>query len=414
MTGSDVVDQVVERLRRREELGRWLLTAGLSLLIHLGLLLLLASSALDASPPVEAEPDETVVPLTFEPEPEPAPEPEPQTQPETAPPEPEEEAAEQEEPDQPEEQDLIGWQSQGDEPGRQERPPGPSAPVRGPPEPSEQQGTELEAPEADESPEGPDELPQQEPGEREPEPVEGPAAEQPEELDPRTLDQAEQPEEAPPVEQPEPEPALPRPPGELFPKPDELPRPDPEPPRTESDTERDPEPLPLPTPRRSRPERQPDRGGVRQQLPGMEAEIQGGYFNQNLKFDSKDYQWSDYATKLYFAVYRAWLRELHGRIRRFERDQTLQNLRTLDGQVAIHFTIHRDGSVSRLQMRSASPMPALDEASKAALKRAVIPPLPDDFPRDSEGVTFGFELRGFRSAQQLERQLEWSRARGQF
>jgi TonB family protein len=410
VTGRDAVAEAAERLRRREEAGRWLITASLSLLIHIAVLLVLASSLLDVSPPVEAEPEETVVPLELEQEP-PAPEPQPEPR-QTPAPEPEEQPAEQEPP---EDQELIGWKSQGEEPGRQERPPGPETAVHAPPEPSEQQGTELDPSELEEAPEGPDEL-ASEPGQSQPEEATGPAEEAPELLDDTPVDEVEQPEEQAPPEEPEEAAPQPQPPGELFPAPQDVPPPEPDAPRQQSETQREPEPepLPLPTPRPRRPEREPDRGGARQQLPGIEAEIQGGYFNQNLKFDSNDYRWSEYATKLYFAVYRAWLRELHGRVRRFERDQTLQGLSSLDGNVSIHFTIHRDGGVSRLQVRNPSRLPALDAASEAALRRAVIPPLPDDFPRDQEGVTFGFELRGFRSAQQLERQLEWSRSKGEF
>lgn len=412
VTGRDVVDEAIDRLRRREEAGRWLVTASLSLLIHVALLLLFASSVLDVSPTVEAEPEETVVPLELEQEP---PAPEPRPQPERAPPPEPEEQSEEEEPARDEDQELIGWKSQGEEPGRQERPPGPETDVHAPPEPSDQQGTALEPSELEEAPAGPDEL-ASEPGESEPEDSSGPAEDPPEPLEDTPVDPVEQPEERAPPEEPEEAAPQPQPSGELFPAPREVPPPEPEAPRQRSETQREPEPepLPLPTPRPRRPEREPDRGGARQQLPGIEAEIQGGYFDQNLKFDSKDYAWSEYATKLYFAVYRAWLRELHGRVRRFERDQTLHGLRSLEGKVSIHFTIHRDGGVSRLQVRKPSRLPALDAASEAALRRAVIPPLPDDFPRDQEGVTFGFELRGFRSAQQLERQLEWSRSKGEF
>jgi hypothetical protein len=56
----------------------------------------------------------------------------------------------------------------------------------------------------------------------------------------------------------------------------------------------------------------------------------------------------------------------------------------------------------------------LDDASSAALRRAVIPPLPDDYPKEQTGLTFSFELRGFPSAQALKYKLEWSRARGEF
>lgn len=134
----------------------------------------------------------------------------------------------------------------------------------------------------------------------------------------------------------------------------------------------------------------------------------------DLVFDSRDYQWSDYSTKVYFAVYRSWLRELYGRVRRFERDQQMLGLENLDGQVSIRFVIHRDGSIQDLAVVAPGVVPTLDEASAAALRRAVLPPLPDDFPRDREGVTFRFIIRGFESGGQLEQQLREMQWAGEF
>ncbi len=140
----------------------------------------------------------------------------------------------------------------------------------------------------------------------------------------------------------------------------------------------------------------------------------GGGFFGDVMFESGDYNWSDYSTKLYFAVFRAWLREMDGRIPRFERDQALRSLPNLDGEVAIRFVLHRNGSVNELEILRESPMPAFDEASSAALRRAVLPALPDDFPRNQERVTFLFRLSGFETARQLQMQLEYSQARGDF
>lgn len=413
-TAADSVDRRVERLHKREELRRFVVTGALSILVHLLVFLLFTSSVLDMSPAAEPEQEEIVVPLELEqpPPPEPAVE---QTPPAPVEQPPEEQGEEKEQPE-PEQQELIGWQSKGDEPGRQVKPPGPETDVHAPPEPSEESGTSLDPSELDDAPEGPDET-RDEPAEELREPREGPAEEIPEPIEESPVDREPEPEEEAPRTEPEPNPVESRPPGELFPEaPPETPD-DPATPTRESEPvePEEPEVLPLPTPPVQRPrDESRDEGGISRQIPGFEAEIQGGYFNNDLKFDSKDYKWQDYATKLYFAIRRAWLRELHGRVRRFERDQALQDLPNLDGRVAIHFVIHRDGSVSRVEVVGPSQLPALDEASSAALKRLVPPPLPDDFPRDQEGATFSFELRGFRSAQQLEMRLDWSRRNGEF
>jgi len=140
----------------------------------------------------------------------------------------------------------------------------------------------------------------------------------------------------------------------------------------------------------------------------------GGGFYGDLQFESGDFDWSDYSRKVYFAVRRAWLRELYARVPRFGRDQTLLGLRDLDGEVVIQFILARDGSVQELEIVRPSPMPSLDDGSSAALRRAVLPPLPDDFPRDRERVAFLFRLSGFESSHQLQRQLEYSQSRGEF
>jgi TonB family protein len=149
-------------------------------------------------------------------------------------------------------------------------------------------------------------------------------------------------------------------------------------------------------------------------VPDFDVDVAGGLWADNIKFDSKDYNWEEYSTKLYFAVYRAWLRELLGRVRRFERDQILNDLNLIEGQVSIRFRLVRDGSARGVSVVDPSVIPTLDEASRAAIERAVLPPLPGDFPRDEEGVTFRFVITGFESATQIEWQLKRLQARGEF
>lgn len=139
----------------------------------------------------------------------------------------------------------------------------------------------------------------------------------------------------------------------------------------------------------------------------------GGFFGE-MKFDDESYPWEEYATKIYFAIRKAWLRELMGRTARFERDQALNNLPDLDGRVRIHLVIHRDGTIDRIQVVDPSPMGALDDGSAAALKRVLLPPLPTDYPLDETGLTFTFELGGFQSAHQLRMKLEYERDAGEF
>ncbi len=390
MSGARSVVFDADRLERRDH-GPLVAALAISLLLHL-LVLFLASMAMfrPSEPP---EPEEISVPLTFV-EPEQA-APAPRAEP-AQPVEPADELAQGD--DQPQvDESLLGFSSpEGEIEARPTRPQGPESDIHAPPAP-------VDAPEGEIAPDAPEEAPEDVP-DAALDDEEEPAEEVP-------ADSAEEP--TPDVVQPAPEES-----GEPAPMPEdetgtpaEVPAREPEAPRTG----RAPLPFPpVPDRTEARPARpRPDRSRVRR-VPDFDAPVSGGFWADNLRFDSRDYDWSEYSTKVYFAVYRAWLRELYGRIRRFERDQAMLGLPGLDGQVTIHFTLHRDGSVGDLQVLDSSQLPTLDAASSAALLRAVLPPLPDDFPRDAEGVTFRFRISGFETASQMERQLRYRQYRGEF
>ena len=277
----------------------------------------------------------------------------------------------------PDDRPLLGFGGHGEKKGLNERPPGPEAKKHGPGTAGEGKG-------------------QKEPGQEKPEP----APERPPEpppAPPPVPDTQKNPEPIPPPERTDESPGgVPRMPSDPFPRP----------------REGAPGMVGGSSTRRQPQSSHTGRPGTRG--TGNDFNVGMGGFFGDVEFESGDYPWQDYSIKVYFAVYRAWLRELDGRIPRFERDQTFHHLDNLDGECAIRFVIHRDGSIDQLEDLRPSPMPALDEASSAALRRAVLPPLPEDFPRNQERVTFRFRLSGFQSARQLQRQLEYSRANGDF
>lgn len=166
----------------------------------------------------------------------------------------------------------------------------------------------------------------------------------------------------------------------------------------------------------SLPQPQQGRGG-REGAPGTGVDFnigKGGGMFGDIQFESGDYNWSDYSSKAYWAIYRAWLRELYNRVPRFERDQAYLKLPMVEGEVQVRFTLTRPNGVEEIEILSPSVYPALNEGSTAALRRVVMPPLPSDFPRDRERVIFRFVVSGFHSARELQYQLEWSRDRGEF
>ncbi|UCF66220.1 MAG: energy transducer TonB [Acidobacteriota bacterium] len=357
---------------------RFATTIAISLLVHA--LLLLGASAWTGSPAPLADETELLVPLEFEPLPEPAPPPAPPPQTDPLPSEteqrPEEPAADE---------SLLGFDSSGEGDRRADRPVGPEAEIHAPPAPGGGPGQpdETRSVEAIEQP---------------------PAAPVPERRDPSSGERAA---ELPPEPLTEPAEAQPAPGSEAEESPFDESAPAPGEPQEATPpppSRVEPEPI-----RPAKPERPEGPGSSLD----FDVEIHGGLFPPEIDFESGDYDWSDYAIKLYFAVYRAWLRELDARVRRFERDQKLGSLPRLEGEVIIRFVLRRDGSAVDLEVLEPSVLSSLDDASAAALRRAVIPPLPRDFPRDQERITFRF-LIGFDNALQLERRLELLRWRGEF
>jgi hypothetical protein len=252
---------------------------------------------------------------------------------------------------------LLGWTSHGETPGAAVRPPGPIGDKLGPEPPGKGKGMKDAGNPADA-------------GDASPPPA--PAAR----------------EESPKTTGPPPDTLPPWPSGDYG---RQLP----------------PSPPPAPSGKGSGPGR-PGRPGAPGEGDDFNVGLGGSYFG-DIQFESGEYPWSDYSSKLYFEIYWAWLREMYGRVPRFERDQTLRGLPNLDGEVAIRFVLRRHGpgtDVTDVEILRPSPVPALDESSSRALLRAVLPPMPADFPRDHERVIFTFRLSGFVSSQQLQRRLE--------
>jgi TonB family protein len=64
------------------------------------------------------------------------------------------------------------------------------------------------------------------------------------------------------------------------------------------------------------------------------------------------------------------------------------------GEVLLKFTIHRDGSVTDVQVEKGSGNPLLDlESQRALLKTRALPPLPREFTETTLTVHLGFEYR---------------------
>lgn len=138
-------------------------------------------------------------------------------------------------------------------------------------------------------------------------------------------------------------------------------------------------------------------------------------YQGNIRFDNNDYDWDDYQTKIYWLVYRAWLRQLLDAAPRFRREEFQKGLNDIDSECRIHFRIHRDGTVSDIEVIYEGRVVTLAEASAKTLSQvSPLTPLPSDSPRDVEGVTYTFIIYGDTTAAALEYGLTRERAAGEF
>lgn len=137
-----------------------------------------------------------------------------------------------------------------------------------------------------------------------------------------------------------------------------------------------------------------------------------GFGFGNLEFESRDYDWSDYARAIYVAIWRAWHNRLYLTTGVFERWAAERHDFQLDHNSRIRFTIQKSGQVVGIALETPSGCYPLDDSALDALREVVLPPLPADFPRGEETIHARFiadgDIRAMRS------NLDWLKANGFF
>jgi TonB family protein len=112
-----------------------------------------------------------------------------------------------------------------------------------------------------------------------------------------------------------------------------------------------------------------------------------------LEFESRDFDWSDYARQIYFAILRAWYERLYRTTADFERWAHGSGDWWLDHRARIRFVIEGSGDVTGIRLEAGSGCEPLDRSALDALDEVVLPPLPPDFPRGQEAVHATFLAR---------------------
>jgi hypothetical protein len=104
-----------------------------------------------------------------------------------------------------------------------------------------------------------------------------------------------------------------------------------------------------------------------------------------MSFDTKNYPWGDYARQVYVRLYNAVKERLPPAFRLH-----------LRGYSCDYFVIERDGTISQVLPTKRSEHPPYNQVPYDSI-RAVspLPPLPRDFPKEREGVTYCFFFNMF-------------------
>jgi hypothetical protein len=121
--------------------------------------------------------------------------------------------------------------------------------------------------------------------------------------------------------------------------------------------------------------------------------LQGSPFGI-LEFSSRDYDWSDYSSQIYWAILRAWYSRLYQTTAEFEKWAHENRDWMLAHESKIQFVIQRNGDVTDIVLEMPAGCPPLDRSALDALSEVILPPLPADFPRDRELVRATFIARG--------------------
>jgi hypothetical protein len=119
-----------------------------------------------------------------------------------------------------------------------------------------------------------------------------------------------------------------------------------------------------------------------------------GFGAGNLTFESRDYDWSDYARQIYTALWQAWHNRLYETTEEFEKWAHQNSSWYLRHWTQARFVIERNGDVTEISVETPSGCLPLDQSAYDALQEVILPQLPADFPRDREVVHVRFIANG--------------------
>jgi len=160
------------------------------------------------------------------------------------------------------------------------------------------------------------------------------------------------------------------------------------------------------------PQPEGDGSGKGLNIPDLPPFPTTGFGFGNLEFESRDFDWNDYARQIYMAIWRAWHNRLYVTADVFERWGYENRSWILDHANRITFTIESNGQVTGIAIETPSGSYPLDDSAVDALTEVILPPLPSDFPRSRETVHARFIADG--DVRTMRRYLGWLKSEGYF
>jgi hypothetical protein len=115
-----------------------------------------------------------------------------------------------------------------------------------------------------------------------------------------------------------------------------------------------------------------------------------GFGVGNLTFESRDYDWTDYARQIYILIWKAWHYRLYLTTDEFEKWGYQTGDWLLRHRSEVRFVIERNGQVTGILVETPSGCKPLDDSAADALAEVILPPLPADFPKEREVVHAAF------------------------
>jgi hypothetical protein len=138
-----------------------------------------------------------------------------------------------------------------------------------------------------------------------------------------------------------------------------------------------------------------------------------GFQFGNIAWESGDYHFTDYVKTMVTHLNQVFQRRQWAARGRLERWGFQNGFFPVSQLVTVSFTVHSNGQMSDLVVRTESGVVPLDDAVRETLLEGVFQPLPPDFPRDRETFTL-FVPGGQFDIRALIRSLEYRKRAGVF